>query len=178
MQAIPAIIMVASAAVSAYGSYQQGKRAKEAADANAALERQNAEAARRKAEYDAERSALEWKQLMGRQKALYAKAGVDITSGSPLLTLAFESEQAEKDRQAILYSGRTAEASANARASLYEKTGNDAYKSSYIAAGGTFLSGVAKAYDTSYFGSSSSSSSSSSSGSASSAQIYQSKYWS
>lgn len=150
MQAIPAIIMVASAAVSAYGSYKQGKQEKEAANANAEIERQNAAAAQKKAEYDAETSALEWKQLMGKQKAMYAKAGVDIASGSPLLTRAFEAEQAERDRQAILYNGRTASESANARAALYKKTGSDAYKAGQVQAGSTFLSSVAKAYDSYY----------------------------
>jgi len=146
MAYVAAIAAVAGAAVAAYGAVRQGESAKEAARYNANIAELDAAAAKKKAAYDAETSSLQFKELMGKQKALYAKAGVDISSGSPLLTMSFQAEQAEKDKQAILYQGKTAEQSALTRASLFRNTGDDAATAGYISGGSTFLSGLSNAY--------------------------------
>jgi hypothetical protein len=83
--------------------------------------------------------------LMGRQRALYAKAGVDITEGSPLLMMSFQAQEAERDRQAILYGGKTAEQSDIDKANLFRFTGGNAQTGRYISGGSTFLSGLANA---------------------------------
>lgn len=145
---VAAIAAVAGAAVSAYGAVKQGQSAKEAAEYNAQVAEKDAAAAKAKAEYDAETSSTQFAQLMGKQKALYAKAGVDITSGSPLLTMSFQAEQAERDRQAILTQGKTAEESALTRAALFRNTGSNASTAGYISGGSTFLSGLSSAYTT------------------------------
>jgi hypothetical protein len=45
--------------------------------------------------------------LMGRQRALYAKAGVDIASGSPLLVLADTAMQAKTEQDRIQTAGES-----------------------------------------------------------------------
>jgi len=144
-----AIAAIAGAAVSAYGSYKQGQYQKSAAEYNAKIAERDAELARRKAAYDAETSAEKYKVLMGKQRALYAKAGVDITSGSPLLTMSYQAEQAERDRRAILFSGKTAAESDLDRAKLFRFSGSNAEEASYYSAGSTLLSSLAStAYST------------------------------
>ena len=149
---VMAVAAVAGAAVSAYGAVRQGQNAKEAAEYNAQASEREAAEAKRKAAYDAETSSMQFKELMGKQKALYAKAGVDLSSGSPLLTMSFQAEQAERDKQAILYSGKTAEQSALTRAGLFRSTGSDAQTAGYISGGSTFLSGLANTYTASQSG--------------------------
>ena len=138
-----AIAAVAGAAISAYGQIQQGKQAKEASEYNARIAERDAAAARAKAEFDADTSARKFQSLLGKQRALYAKAGVDIAEGSPLLMMTLQAEEAERDRQAIIYSGKTAEQSDLDRAGLSRMTGSNAQKAGYIGAGSTFLTGLA-----------------------------------
>jgi len=150
--AIMAVAAVAGAAVSAYGAIRQGQQAKEASEYNAKQSELAAAQAKEKAAYDAETSSMQFQELMGKQKALYAKAGVDLSSGSPLLTMSFQAEQAERDKQAILYSGKTASDSAITRASLFRNSGSDSQTAGYISGGSTFLSGLANTYTASQSG--------------------------
>ena len=149
MAYVAAIAAVAGAAVSAYGAVKQGQATKEANEYNAQIAEQNAAAAKKKAAYDAETSALEWKQLLGKQAALYSKAGVDISSGSPLLTMSFQAEQAERDRQAILYEGKTSSESALSQASLFRFYGSNASAASTYSATSSLLSSLANTYTSS-----------------------------
>lgn len=149
MAYVAAIAAVAGAAVSAYGAVKQGQAQKEANEYNARIAEENAAAAKKKAEYDAETSALEWKQLLGKQAALYSKAGVDISSGSPLLTMSFQAEQAERDRQAILYEGKTSSESALSQASLFRFYGSNASAASTYSATSSLLSSLANTYTSS-----------------------------
>jgi hypothetical protein len=136
---------IVGAAVSAYGAVKQGQYAKASADYNAEISARDALAAKQKAEYDADTSALKFKQLLGKQRALYAKAGVDITEGSPLLMMSFQAEQAERDKQAILYGGKTQSQSDLDRANLFRMSGANSQTAGYISGGSTFLSGLANA---------------------------------
>lgn len=135
----------AAAAASAYGSYTQGQNAKRTAEYNAAIARNEAEAARQKSVFDAETSREKYARLMGRQRALYSKAGVDITSGSPLLMLADQAYEAEREKESILYSGEVGAAKYLNTASMYEYTGQNAATAGMITAGSTVLSGLSNA---------------------------------
>ena len=70
---------VAGTAYSAYSSHKQEKDTREAA----------------RDQQDIEKQRL--KQLLSHQKTLYAKAGVDISSGSPLIQLQFTAKQGNLD---------------------------------------------------------------------------------
>jgi hypothetical protein len=69
------------------------------------LERQ-AQATEYEAQYAEEQSRTRTKQLLGRQRALYAKAGVDISSGSPLEIMASTAGQGEREALMIQRQGK------------------------------------------------------------------------
>lgn len=114
--------------LSAVGKYQEGKQAKQAHD-------YNAEVAEQKAEYEEAQARKRWKRLMGTQLALYAKAGVDISSGSPLLILSSQAGEAELEALNIRYAGEN-------EASMQRWYGKKAKRAGEIAAWSTLLTGV------------------------------------
>ena len=146
MAAIAAYAAIAGAAIAAYGAIQQGQYQKKAAEYNAQIAERDADAARRKAQYDADVSGRKFKMLMGKQRALYSKAGVDLASGSPLLRLTFQAEEAERDREAILWGGRTQAESDESRANLFRMQGSQASTAGYISGGSTFLTSLGSLY--------------------------------
>jgi hypothetical protein len=89
-----------TSAISGVAQYKQGRAQQAAYEYNAdiALEnmRQNEEASRQK-----------FTVLMGRQRMLYAAAGVDLTSGSPLLVLADTAMKAEMESSRIKTAGES-----------------------------------------------------------------------
>lgn len=64
--------------ISAYSQYQAGKAEK-------AAYQYSADAVLQQTQEKEEEAGAKFSVLIGRQRSLYAKAGVDITSGSPLL---------------------------------------------------------------------------------------------
>jgi len=136
---------ILAAATTAYGTYVSGQNQQTMADYNAKVAANDAAAAQHQAEYDAEASAERYKILMGRQRALYAKAGVDLTSGSPLLAMANQAYEAEEEKQAILYGGKVNSSKALNQSTLYSLTGSSAARAGNIGATSSFLSGVANA---------------------------------
>jgi len=119
-----------SSAVSGFAQYKQGQAQQAAYDynANVTLEQMK--------EHE-ETSEAQYANLMGRQRALYAKAGVDITSGSPLLIAAFTAAQATEEQQRIQYSGET-------EADLERYYGKVAASSATTGAMSTFLTGLGR----------------------------------
>jgi hypothetical protein len=85
-----------------------------------------------------ETSRLEWTRLMGRQRSLYAKAGVDLTSGSPLLVLADTAMKAEQEQARISTAGKS-------EATLDRYYGEMAAYAGKMGAWSTFLTGLGKA---------------------------------
>jgi hypothetical protein len=133
MQALPIMMMmsVAGTTMSAVGKYQAGKTAEEVGEYNARViedKTQQEEAASR------DRLRL----LMGRQRALYAKAGVDLGSGSPLLVMTETAMRGEEEAQRIRASGQ-------GEAALTRAGGESAYKSGTIGGISDFLGGVGSA---------------------------------
>ena len=140
----PAALVVTAIAstMAAYGSYRQGQYAKRAGEYNAQIAERDAEMAAQKAEYDAEASTRKFKMLMGKQRALYSKSGVDISKGSPLLMLTLQAEEAERERQAIYYGGDVASQQERSRAEMSRFQGEEAAIAGRIGAGSTFLTGL------------------------------------
>jgi hypothetical protein len=136
---------VASAAATGYSAYSSGQAQKNQAGYNAKVAEAEGEAAEQKAEYDAEQSRRKFKAILGEQVLNYSKAGVDITSGSPLLLLSAQAKEGERERQEIMYEGKTWATRARNQARIYGMTGNSAYRAGQIGAGSSFLSGVANA---------------------------------
>ena len=100
MQMLYSSIGAASSTVAGYAQYKQGQAQRAAYDynANVALD---------KMKESASASELQFSRLMGRQRSLYAKAGVDISSGSPLLVLADTAMQESEEQERIRRSGQS-----------------------------------------------------------------------
>ncbi len=81
--------------ISAYGQFQEGKEAKSAADYNAAIAEQEAGLIRQGAALNLYRQRKRLATVTGRQIAGYAKAGVTISTGTPLDVVADSISNAE-----------------------------------------------------------------------------------
>ncbi|MGA2160058.1 MAG: hypothetical protein ABSG90_12710 [Dehalococcoidia bacterium] len=122
---------LAGGTVGAVAQYKKGQAESAAYDynANVALEKMREES---------EASTAKFSNLMGRQRSLYAKAGVDITKGSPLLILADTAMQAEEEQERIKYAGETS-------ATLQKYYGDVASYAGTTGAMGTFLTSIGRA---------------------------------
>jgi hypothetical protein len=100
IQGIYSGISAVSGAASAFSQYQKGVAERDAYNynANATIMKMNQEIAA---------SSSNFSRLMGRQRSLYAKAGVDISSGSPLLVLADTAMQGAEEAERIKLSGES-----------------------------------------------------------------------
>lgn len=118
MQFVGAILGGVSGIVSAVGNYQSAKAEVAAYRFNARINAADAVAARTKSDYEEKQSRKKLITLMGSQRALYAKAGVDLSSGSPLLVLANTAAEGEEEAQNIRWQGDVEVASHKNKATL------------------------------------------------------------
>jgi hypothetical protein len=135
--AIAAGVSLIGSGISAIGTYKAGQ-------AQAKAYEYNAKMATEQAAYEEEQSREKFKQLMGQQKALYAKAGVSLTSGSPLLVLAEQASEAEEEALNIRYAGAN-------QATMYKWQAEQAKQAGTIGAFGSFLSGLGMSKIWSFF---------------------------
>ncbi len=132
--AIPLVMMgvaMAGTALSAYGQYRQGQ-------AQAAASEYNAAATEEKGKYEETQARDRLRHLLGTQRALYAKAGVDITSGSPLLVMADTASKGEQEALNIRRGYQTEAGIDRFYAKQYKRAG-------MIGGGSTFLTGLGTA---------------------------------
>ncbi|MGH8743488.1 MAG: hypothetical protein ACREUY_04340, partial [Burkholderiales bacterium] len=102
-QAIP-IIMLAGAALSAYGAIQQANAQKQASQFNAALNERNATIAVQQAGADALQVRRHAAQVQGAAVAGYGASGVTL-EGSPLDVLSDSAAQASLAESTVRYRG-------------------------------------------------------------------------
>lgn len=112
MAFLPAIMAVASGAISAVGAISSANAQAAAADYNAKIDQRNAvmaeqdrQLALRTAEIDAEDKRKENARTMGTIRAAYGNSGLDI-AGSPLDVLEDTALETSLDVQRIEYEGR------------------------------------------------------------------------
>jgi hypothetical protein len=139
------VASLAATAMAAYSSYEQGKTQKDAYDYNARVNEQNAKAVREKSILDEEQSRERTKRLIGHQRTLYAKAGVDLSSGSPLLNFAETAAEGEEEAMAIRAGGNVGANQELNQATLNRFYGQNAKTAGSIGAASTFLSGLGQA---------------------------------
>ncbi len=113
-QAIPTSLALLGSGMSAYRvSYQSKVQAAnmiyqgQMAEYNSIVAENNALMAERSAEYDADTFDLNKRRLLAQQKTGYAKSGVVINQDTPLDVSAETAAEAELERLAILYKGKT-----------------------------------------------------------------------
>lgn len=149
---------VASTALTAYSQVQAGNAANEAAKYNAAVQRNNAILADRKARQEREKGVTdvvrrqrETAQRVGDMEARIGASGVELASGSPLDVLVATEEQGALDAEII-----RANAEQRARDLQFEaenlrsqsvltrQQGRAAQTQGFLAAGGTVLTGASR----------------------------------
>ena len=145
--AIP-YIMMASAAVSAYGAYRQGQASKAAANFNATIAAQNADISRADAAARAQQQDRENYMRLGSIRAAQGHAGGDAGSGSVLDVLGDVAAQGELEKQYIIYQGEQRARGYGNTATLDTFSGKQAQTAGYLKAGTELMSGGANAYYT------------------------------
>ncbi len=138
--AIPAL-MIASAAIAAYGAIQQGQANKAAAKYNAAVNEQNAVLSRQEANDAAMQADRERYMRLGSIRAAAGKSGVQA-QGSVLDVIGDAASQSELQRQQIIYRGELKARGYNNTATLDEFSGSQAQTAGYLKAGSALLSGA------------------------------------
>lgn len=127
--------------VATYSAVQQGRAQEAASKYSAAVDRNNAQMAADRARFESERIRKRNLLVRGRQRAAYAKSGVEI-SGTPDDVM-FDSElEGELDLLASQYVGAVTARGYEARARLSDAAGENARTNSYYNAGATILSGA------------------------------------
>lgn len=143
--AIP-IMMVAAAAVAAYGAIQQGKAAEAAGEYNKTVNDQNAQIARADALAQADQVRRENYQRLGAIRAAQGKSGGTAGEGSVLDVLGDVAAQGELERQNVIYAGEQRARGFINTGQLEEFKGDSARRGSYFKAGSELLAGGASAY--------------------------------
>ena len=152
-----AALLAASTAVTAYGQYQSGQAAQEAAEYNAAVQRNNAIMEDRRAAQEmdrGEREAIQRRrqiaQLIGQQRARAGASGVEGSTGSLLDVQIDTAQQGVLDLQTIRYNAdiraqdrRFAAQNLRDQATLTEMEGDAAARAGTLSAFGTILGGAA-----------------------------------
>lgn len=141
---VAVIAQVVGTVAGVAGAIQQGKAAKDAADYNAAVARNQAIAERQKAQFDADRDRDATRRLLSLQNAQFLASGVEV-SGTPLLVMSDQAAQGELDAQAIIYGGTVRAQGFENEATMQTMRGKAAQTSSYFKAGGSLLTGGGKA---------------------------------
>lgn len=98
--------IVAGGMMSAYSQWQAGEAAGDVGEYNARMLEYQAGVSRETAGIEEAKLRRSAERFKGKQRALYAKAGVTF-EGSPLLVLADTAAEAEMDALAIRYAGET-----------------------------------------------------------------------
>lgn len=112
------------------GQYQSGQAVKKADDYNADITLQNASA-------QMIASQQRYSALVGKQASSYARAGVDISSGSPLLIMAATAARGAQQGEQIKQAG-------DEQAELQRYYGRIASWQGTVGGIGSFLSGLTK----------------------------------
>lgn len=139
----PTTLLVVGTIASVGGQLISGMQQQRMAEYSAKVSKLQADQARKKGKFDAQRQREMTRKMLATQRARFAQMGVGL-EGSPLFVMEETAKEGELDARAIEYGGEV-EAfghEANARLSRYE--GRVAMGSSIMRAGTTLLSGVAR----------------------------------
>lgn len=136
---------VVGSAMSANAQAQAGEAEKKAYEFNAQLKEQEAEQLKTKAMWDESLSREQSREHIAKMRAMYAKSGVRLDEGSPLLVMADSAAKAEKDALAIRWGGDVDYTQAINEANLMRFYGKNAAKTGRTQAGVTMLQGIGNA---------------------------------
>lgn len=143
--------LIIAAAIAAAGAIKKGQSAKKQGDYNAKIEERNAAVARDQANAAALRQQRSANKIIGGMRAAYGAAGVSV-EGSPLDVLEESAGQAELDRLTILHNGELKAIGAIDNAALDRARGAEAESSGYVNAVGKLFSAYGSKGSPSWFG--------------------------
>jgi hypothetical protein len=129
--------------LSAYGTYESGMQQRQAYEAQEGMLRQRAEAVESAMGTETTKAHEQARKLKASQVAAYAKSGAEISSGTPLLVLAEQAGEMERD---ILEQRRNRMIQAQGlrhQADVAKYQGRMASRAGILGAGGTLLGGAA-----------------------------------
>lgn len=141
---ISQITSLAGTAVSAYGTYQGGQDKKKAYEYNARVAQAEGAMARQRAEREEEVHRSKLRRLMGTQRALFAAAGVEIGTGTPLEVMLDTVREGEKEAQYIKWGGETEETRYLNEAQLQRMYGESAGRAGTIGGLSQFATGLGR----------------------------------
>ncbi len=147
MPAVPWIVMGAMAVgtmMTAQNQKAAGEAENQAYQANAQMQEQEAKAVETSTNYKAQVQAAEARRMSARQRVLYAKAGVDLGSGSPLLVMAEDAGNAARDVFMTRYAGEVEATKLRNQASLSRFYGDTAEYAGGKEAQATIIQGIGK----------------------------------
>ena len=139
------IMMAAAAAFQAYQANEQGKAQNRLAQYNADIATQEAAAAERDAAIAAADKRRDNAALLSRQRALYAKAGVVGTTGSPLMVAAETAGELERSASAIDTAGANQARALRQQSVLERFSGASARRAGRLNAIGHGIQGISNA---------------------------------
>ena len=157
---IPLLITAAATAVGVAGQIKAGRAARRAGreqqailEHNAEIRRQEGEAIKRKAKFDAKVHAERVKSFLSAQRAQIGRSGVAV-EGTPSAIIEDTIRMGKLDELAILYEGELGLSRAHAEAAglrmqgrAYREQGRRLQTQSFFQAGGTLLSGGVRAFE-------------------------------
>lgn len=120
-----------NSAVAGFGQYESGQQQRAAYDYNADVTLQQMQ-------QKMQTSEAQYSNLIGRQASAYARAGVDISSGSPLLVMAHTAAQGGVEQESEYQAG-------SEQAALQRYYGKIAAFSGTVGGISSFISGLSKA---------------------------------
>jgi hypothetical protein len=130
---------VAGAGISAYGSYKEGELEQQAYERNAKGLQEAADSARLKGKLNEFQKLRVMRQQIGEQRAVYAKAGVNINTGSPLDVMVNDMSNAYLDIAIDNYNNELAARELESRAANERTAGSAAKSAGTMKAGLTLL---------------------------------------
>lgn len=141
--ALPLFLMAAGMGLSLAGQGFSIHQQRQAYRQQARLYRQNAAMAEADTQLQLKQYDRQAEQFMSEQRAGYAKAGVDLSSGSPLEVMADTAGQVELDRQIIRYRGDVEKARWLNEAKMARYNAKTALISGILGMGGSLISSSA-----------------------------------
>jgi len=152
MSALPMVLMgvgtavqVAGTAVQVAGQLQKGQAEADTAKYNSRVAQLQATQVRRASEFEIQKLKREKSQHLARQRVVTAKSGLEL-SGSPLEVLIDSATQFELDIAAERYNTMSQISNLQFESDYQKRLAKAAKTSSYLAAGGTLLTGLAGMY--------------------------------
>lgn len=134
----------AGTAVSVYSQYAQGQAQQKAAKYNQRANENAAQTAQQEATAHANLQRESYRRVIATNRAVTGSAGVEETSGSPLMVASDNARQAELNALMTEYGGKVRSTAFQNQAELYKMRAESAGPAGLLNAGSTLLSGAAQ----------------------------------